>query len=140
MQRYRPNSFVQNRTNKKQQSDNGNYFYYIRPFIPFASIQELTFETVNQCDKIQAYNEGSFPRGVLSNLTKTWLLPPPNDREWFDSNTVLNELKESLRARIMSTYKYCNKNDGGTYVFYDEQLMSEILFRVWYRYDFFSFI
>lgn len=103
-ERYKSNNFKQNEDKDSDEGNTGvkNYIYYIRPFVPFWRIQNLSFEHVISLGKIPLMNEGTYPRYVLHDLVKTWVGNNPDDK-WFDREDVWDWLKDDVISRIQST-------------------------------------
>lgn len=87
--------------------------YYGRPFIPFFSVQDLEFATINELNKIPKQREGIYPRYVLEKLGRTWIEDEGKDKNWFDKATIFDELQKDLVARLDSK---CFVDSTGTYI------------------------
>lgn len=83
-----------------------DYVYYIRPFIPFWSLQSLRFEDVNKYNKMQPQRDKKYPRYVMEKLTRTWI---KKDKEWFDQKEVYEALKEDIVDMIDSKFPATKK-------------------------------
>lgn len=75
---------------------------HIRPFIPFGSNNELTFEDINSLSEVKKQREGKFGRFIMEKLSRTWLLNDPMDCSWFDNSEVYGYLKNQLIDRLSS--------------------------------------
>lgn len=105
-QRYKINEFVQNDVCENGSHD---YIYYIKPYVPFWASQKLSFEIINDLEKIPNQREGIYPRNVLQKLAKTWISDDPIDRSWFDNEDIFNAVKDSLVERLASKYSFLSK-------------------------------
>lgn len=100
-QRYKPNEFIQH--DEKDESG-ADFIYYVRPFIPFWSVQNLSFETINSLTSIPKQREGEYPRYVLEKLGRTWITSNPDGKDWFDQNEIFTALKNDLIMKLESKY------------------------------------
>lgn len=75
--------------------------YFIRPFIPFWSVQSLRFEDINNYNKVPFQRDSMYPRYVMEKLVKTWL---KRDKEWFDQKEVFETLKEDIADMLDSRF------------------------------------
>lgn len=101
-ERYKMNKFIKNIVKEEEKDPDVKYNYYIRPFIPFWRVQQLDFETVNECHEIPGKNESKYPRHVLHDLVQTWTTENPQDKRWFDRKDIFELLKDDLALRIQS--------------------------------------
>lgn len=101
LQRYKPNTYVQNEATI---ANDGIYFYYVRPFVPFWCYQSMKFEEINnsQCIPPKRGHEIYKKRGVFHNVVKTWKSNYPSDKNWFDRPDVFSLVKKYLIARLNS--------------------------------------
>lgn len=97
IQRYKVNKYVKN---EQEEASDGDFFHYVRPYIPFFSVQELTFSRINELSKVPPQTEPTCPRYVLNKLERTWI--DEEDKNWFDREDVFNELKNDLVEKIQS--------------------------------------
>lgn len=95
LKRYQVNLFEEN----DEEEDESAYTYFIRPFIPFWSMQSLRFEDVNSYNEIPAQREGKYPRYIMEKLVRTWLR---KDKAWFDQKRIFDVLKEDIIAMLDS--------------------------------------
>lgn len=99
LQRYQVNDFEVNQdANEKNEPTDT---YYIRPFIPFWSLQSLRFEDVNSCNEIPTQRDKTYPRYVMEKLVKTWL---KRDKEWFDKKEIFEILEEDIADMLDSRF------------------------------------
>lgn len=96
IKRYQVNLFEENGVNHDEKEDD---IYFIRPFIPFWSLQSLRFEDVNSYNEIPAQREGTYPRYVMEKLVRTWL---KKDKTWFDQKEIFDILEEDIIAMLDS--------------------------------------
>ena len=95
----------------EEEKDEKDYIFYLRPYIPCWSAQNLLFEEIASLDKIPSQrNEKMYPRYVLEKLGRTWISNDPLDKQWFDQENVFQELKEDLASRLQS--KHISKSTG----------------------------
>lgn len=107
-QRYKFNLFLKP---ERVDEENGNdYNFYIRPYIPFWSLQSLSFNAIVDLDKVPSQREGMHPRFVLEKLGRTWISIDPVDKQWFDQENIFQELKEDLVLKLQS--KFISKSSG----------------------------
>lgn len=90
--------------------DKNDYIFYIRPYIPFWSVSSLSFDAVNDLNKIPSQREKTYPRYVLEKLGKTWVSTDPVDKHWFDQKEIFEELKDDLILKLQS--KFMSKSSG----------------------------
>lgn len=114
-QRYQFNQFKTNETINKEEGkregdeeENGEngYNFYIRPYIPFWSAQNLLFVEIAVLDKIKGQREGKYPRYVLEKLSRTWISNDPLDKLWFDQENVFEHIKKDLILKLKSKFVY----------------------------------
>lgn len=96
--RYQVNLFEENGENYDEEEDE-SYTYFIRPFIPFWSLQSLRFEDVNSYNTIPAQRDAKYPRYVMEKLVRTWL---KKDKTWFDQKEIFDILEEDIIAMLDS--------------------------------------
>lgn len=96
-QRYQVNQF--NEGDRDYGEDDSGYTYYVRPFVPFWSLQSLQFEDINKHDKVPAQRDKTYPRYLMEKLVKTWLR---RDKQWFDQKEIFEILKEDIAAMLDS--------------------------------------
>lgn len=100
-QRYKSNEYIQNNAPSSTNA-NSHYLYYVRPFIPFFSVQNLDFTNINELTEIPKQRENKYPRYVLEKLGRTWIGEKGDDTNWFDKATIFEELHKDLVARLAS--------------------------------------
>lgn len=97
------------------EEDENDYNFYIRPYIPFWSVQNLSFDQIAALDKIPSQREGTYPRYVLEKLVRTWISYDPMDKQWFDTKNIFNELKNDLISKLQSKFTY--ESSGNFFLF-----------------------
>lgn len=98
-QRYQVNEFKKNEDeNEKGEPTDA---YYVRPFIPFWSLQSLRFEDVNNYNGIPPQRDKTYPRYVMEKLVKTWL---KRDKQWFDQKEVFEILEDDIANMLESRF------------------------------------
>lgn len=75
------------------------YNYYIRPYIPFLTVNEFSFNDILKLNKNQKQRDGVYPRFFLEKISKTWFASDPIDK-WFDHIEVYRHIKGRLINRI----------------------------------------
>lgn len=103
------NQFVKN--NEDIEECDSVYAYYVRPFIPFWSLQSLRFEDVNSYNEVPSQKNTKYPRYLLEKLVKTWL---KKDNTWFDHKEVFDILEDDIADMIDS--KFPSKKDLRKYL------------------------
>lgn len=98
-QRYQVNYFEENEDDNEENEPTDSY--YVRPFIPFWSLQSLRFEDVNNCNKIPTQRDKIYPRYVMEKLVRTWL---NRDKEWFDKKEIFQILEKDIAAMLESRF------------------------------------
>lgn len=98
-QRYQVNDFEENEDDNEKNEPTDSY--YVRPFIPFWSLQSLRFEDVNNCNEIPTQRDKMYPRYVMQKLVRTWL---NTDKEWFDKKGIFQILEEDIAAMLDSRF------------------------------------
>lgn len=99
LKRYQVNLYEENCGIHDEEEDESAYTYFIRPYIPFWSLQSLRFEDVNSYNEIPAQREGKYPRYVMEKLVRTWLR---KDKTWFDQKEIFDILEEDIIAMLDS--------------------------------------
>lgn len=64
----------------------------------------LTFEEINNFDKIPKQREGKYPRSFMQKLVRTWLCEGTKDKMWFDQRNIFNNVKFALIEKLKSHY------------------------------------
>lgn len=100
LQRFYPNKFVKNTENIELGIE---YDFYVRPFVPFWSTPQLTFEEINRYDT-PTPRKGltNRMRNILKYILTTWCTDSPYDKKWFDTENVYKILEPHLIARLNS--------------------------------------
>lgn len=101
IQRYIVNDFRQVTITGEDLVNEEEYKYFIRPYVPFWSIQKLSFSNINEYSTIPTKRQ-SGSRDIIYHLVKTWINKEPNDRAWFDKQEIYTTLKEALAAKLRS--------------------------------------
>lgn len=135
------NQFQENE-NLHDQEEGSDFTYYVRPFIPFWSLQCLRFEDINNYCKVPAQREKRYPRYLMEKLVRTWLM---KDKQWFDQENVFAALKEDIGAMLNSQYP-SKKNLRKVLVtelwpialFCQQRLLSWVEYIIRYEYQFYS--
>lgn len=96
--RYKVNRF---RINEEDHEASDSATYYVRPFIPFWSLQSLQFEDVNSYNEVPSQKNTKYPRYLMEKLVKTWL---KKDTKWFDQQEVFEILKDDIVAMLDSKF------------------------------------
>lgn len=102
---YQPNKFVKN--DEKDGDDKKKYIVYIGPFLISCFCEKMTFNEINQLEKIPDRSEkgsNNYPRFAMNYFAKTWIRDDPKDKNWFDERDTFEKLKGDLIERLQSQY------------------------------------
>lgn len=65
---------------------------YVKPFIPFCAVLQMTFGEINELNKTAHYDDTKYTSGAMYKLSKTWILEDPAANNFITAQTVQGQM------------------------------------------------